>query len=126
MADVSFIKELPFTIQVVINVAIFMVTLIIGLKSYWAGKQEKDAPKDVIVTSSNAKFLEEMQESFETLVGDVSRVADSMEGIEKSLQEMLKNAEIDREVRRITGERKRGGKRQSSEETPLDTERETS
>ncbi len=108
MTDVAFIKELPFSIQIALNIAIFLVTMIIGLKSYYSGKKEPE--KDVIVTATNSKIIEEMKDNFDSMVEDVNRIADCMEGIEKHLSEIVKNSEIDREVRRITGERKRGSK----------------
>lgn len=114
MPDPAFIKELPFSIQIIINVAIFLVTIIIGLRSYYAGKKDDKAKEtSIIMTSSNVKFIEEMQEIFENYSSDFSRIADALEEISGHLAEQVKNAEIDREVRRIIGERKRGGRKPS-------------
>lgn len=111
MPDPAFIKELPFSIQVVINVAIFIVTIIVGLRAYYSGKKDekiKETETSIIMTSGNIKFIEEIQETFENFASDFDRIANALEEISGHLAEQLKNAEIDREVRRIIGERKRG------------------
>jgi Tfp pilus assembly protein PilO len=124
MADTSFINDLPLTTQIVVNVSIGLLTLVIGLKSYYSGKKgdKESSSSETIVSTNHVKFLEDVGETMENVSADIHRIANSLDLLEKNMSHKLKQDEIDREVRRLTGNRpKRGSTRKPTIEKDIDT-----